>query len=447
MRRFISSAFRIATTAGAPPKIRNVELRKSSVLSWAPSGWLIDQEIKTVATSFHVIGVPSEFRAVRIAFANDTPNSFRVKGVIVSASASAGDFANPIPKNGWRRITFASNGQPSDEIMEDPAAPGGIDVQGSRTCSSPIPEWTWSDWVPLSSIFDPNDEHNQCTVMVRVLLEANQVIVQPNGSFHGYFAEPKINLGYEYGAGWLPIDCVNENLELREDLIKLASFGRARATIACFQFLTLKPGYTIMTTGDSHQQGTSTTTQFMNFVLRSILELGAKHANRIPFGYVSCAVGGSTSEAAFSRLKRLVPIIKPSLVVLPGWIYNDEKDGINADVAIIRTFAARLMMAAETCRRHGGEPLFTTPLPRDAESMGSSQMEGWMEIREKIMNLRTVGLPVLDGASLVGALDYSGHLTGTYLPESSDDSVHPNDKGHAMIATELTRLLSRTYQL
>jgi hypothetical protein len=255
--------------------------------------------VPSLATSFHVVTCPDDFYAVRMGFANISRCPYEIARAIASPSAEPGDFANPVPDGQWVPFTFAHGGADIDHVVASPEAPTKIVVAGtpprSAICEVPIPQWTWTDWVPVASRPRRDAPGAPRLLMVRLLVPGDSRITQPNGGFEGYFASPAVNHGFEHGAGWIPYDFVTEP-DVPVGNLAAASFGIARSTVACVQFATSNRGIVGMAVGDSHHQGTSTSTQFMNFLLRSVTQIGAAYVGRIPFGYVSAAVGGAKSD-------------------------------------------------------------------------------------------------------------------------------------------------------
>jgi hypothetical protein len=176
--------------------------------------------------------------------------------------------------------------------------------------------------------------------------------------------------------------------------------------------------------------------------LRSTTTLGARHLGDIPFGYWSTAQGGINSQHFFASLTNVLAVARPSFVVLPGWTFNDVTGNVHADRAAVDSFFARLLMAAETCVSHGAAPIFLTPFPRDPGAMVPAQIEPWRDMRTWILALREAAGIVIDATPILGHVS-DGQLDGTFLPEYSDDQIHPNDLGHAAIADKLTPIIER----
>ena len=66
----------------------------------------------------------------------------------------------------------------------------------------------------------------------------------------------------------------------------------------------------------------------------------------------------------------------------------------------------------------------------------------WRALGDSIRSLRKNGATVVDAASIL-ARQSNGVMDGTYLPEYTDDNVHPNNAGHAAIAAALTTIIER----
>ena len=252
-----------------------------------------------------------------------------------------------------------------------------------------------------------------------------------------------MNRGFDYVVGHVPADVVTVPQPI---FAPAACLGRSNPPISCVQFLTVNEGIVGMTTGDSHHQGTGTTSQFYNYLLQATVQLGARHVGRIPFGYWSTARGGANSGQFFPSLAQVLPIAMPSFVVLPGWTYNEMNGNTHADQAATDLFFSRLMMAAEACSRIGAIPIFLTPFPRDAGGMTSVQVGPWRKLYQLIMGLRETGALVVDATTLFGNRA-DGQLDGTYLPDCTYDNAHPNDDAHAKLAKAMIQMIEDLFGL
>jgi hypothetical protein len=415
--------------------------RRTRRISWAPSGWLVSGTTTSINTDLLTLTCPDDFVAIRVGFTNIKPSPYAVTKVIASASPTFGDYVNPTGDVQWTPLTFANAGTATDSIVGAIDAPTSIIVRGNgpdpATGRTDLPCWTWTDWTPLRSLPRTDLPAAPRAVMIRVLLPTNCQHTRPNGGFLEYHNLPVMNQGFDYVSGHVPADVVTTPQPVSAPACCL---GQSSPPVSCVQFLTVNEGIVGMTTGDSHHQGTSTTTQFWNYLLQATVKLGARHIGRIPFGYWSTAKGGADSGWFFPSLVQALPVAKPSFVVLPGWSYNEMNGNKRADQDATNVFFARLMMAAENCADAGAIPIFLTPFPRDPGGMTPVQVGPWRKLRDSIIALRETGAIVLDATSLFGRQS-DGHLDGTYLPEFSDDHVHPNDTGHSVVAENLVRLM------
>lgn len=368
-------------------------------------------------------------------------NLIQILKVIAAPSSTLGDYVNPTGDVGWRRLTFENGGAPRDTIVTNSDGPAAVTVFGARrnpqTGGSYEPQWTWTDWTPLTSVPRSDVPDAPRIVMIRVLFPSKCTHTRPNGGFLEYHQRQDINQGFAYVAGHVPADFVTYPHVIPA---VTAVLGHSNAPVSCVQFLTRKPGIVGMTTGDSHHQGTSTTSQFWNYLLRSVTNIGRHHVGHVPFGYWSTAQGGANSGLFFSALENVIPVARPSFVVLPGWTYNDVSDDVHANQAAVDVFFARLLMTAEKCTQHGATPIFLTPFPRDPGCMSSTQVQPWLKLRDAILALRDFGAIVVDATPLLGSCT-DGSLDGMYRTEYSDDSMHPNDFGHAILANKLSPII------
>lgn len=240
-------------------------------------------------------------------------------------------------------------------------------------------------------------------------------------------------MGYDYFCGGLnngkdrtDFAAVNASLLPPNTLIN-GSFACA------VQFLTAHPGIIGMTTGDSHQQGTTTSGAFNGFLAQLTVSLGRETIGSIPMSWVNCAVGGSVSQQFFPYLQALIGHVNPSYVVLPGWTANETIGDVKADGACCDLFFGRLLQTVDVVRLNGAVPIWLTPFPRNAAFMTPDRLMPWRDLRQSILELRRAGEIVVDATAVLGHVT-AGQFDGTYLPELTDDGIHPNDEGHAAVA-------------
>jgi len=390
--------------------------RRSSRLSWAPSGWLLKHPVADISpgTQMLTLGCPAAFCAVRLGFANISSTPFVIKRAIAAPSTTFSDYCNPTGDTKWTSLTFVNEGADSDRIVTTIDAPTEIVVRGNApdqaTGETSAPRWTWTDWVPLSSLPRADAANGVSVLMIRTLLEGNQTLTMPNGTFAAFMGQPELNKGFDYCAGWYPHDAVTTTTDINTHLAHLQVNGTA---VACVQFLTHAPGFTGLIAGDSHQQGTSTTTQFANLLFRSILSIGAENIGSTPFGYWSTAFGGATTNQIFLACNRVIKQVKPAFAVLPGWTFNDYSDAGSSDAFAGNSFLSHLIQSASLCRDAGTVPIFLTPFPRDKWNMTGPRVKHWLSLRRTILEMEATGAVVIDATKILGMVT-NGQFDGTY---------------------------------
>jgi hypothetical protein len=413
-------------------------------LTWAPSA-IIDtfalQEGAPPYTQCLAVGCPDDFCAVRVGLPNVTETPYRILRLAACASDTWNDYVNPTGPSEWTPLTFVHNGHDTDAIVslendkfEIDVAPRNPDLSAGETY---VPRWTWSDWRPIQSVARTDEAGGVRVLMLRMALPHGQTITYASSGFLGYTGRPDIHLGFDYATGKWRGDCATIPGFIDPSF---AAIGQGVNSMACIQFLTSRPGVTGIVTGDSHHAGTSATAQLLSFALRATLSAGAGAVGKVPLGYLTCATGGARSGNFFARLQNLLPAVRPGFVILPGWTYNDTVNDIAATEAACAIFFARLLMAADEVSATGAIPIFMTPFPRDRGSMTAAVLGPWRRIRDDILAMRLSGAIVVDATSVLGATQ-DGVFDGTYLPQFTNDQVHPNDAGHAAIAERLRPLL------
>jgi len=332
---------------------------------------------------------------------NTPPDPYTVQRVIAAASSTVGDFVNPPGDAAWTTFTFAGGGRPSDRVVDAAGAPTIVTVHGRSAQSDLDPgvaAWTWTDWAPIRSLERTDCPGSPPVLMLRVLFPAGTRSVRPNGSFAEYYLDAAANGGLTYVAGHAPRDAVTSTQQLSGAACVL---GNWFSPIACVQFLTARAGVVCMTTGDSHHQGTGTATQFGNYLLKAVAQLVPAVSGRMPIGYWSTARGGADSAYFFDALASVLDVAQPGFVVLPGWSYNDTRNGVH-DLATADLFYARLLMAAELCWSRGARPVILTPFPRNRRSLGKTEMQAWLALRRRVVGLTSQGYAVVDAGGLLG---------------------------------------------
>ena len=426
------------------------EWKGSHRYSWMLNGWMADKFLTPDGggTEFVTIGVPDDFIAVRVGFANINRSPWVVRKVIACASASWNDLHNPIDSarvpriaGDWSTLTFQNRGCDRSSLVTAAGAPkeiiiaeNGADANSGETSN---PTWTFTDWVPCASIgADPAT--GMRVLMLRALVPSGQLVTYAHGMLAGFGANAAINKGYHHFIGGMKwnADLVSDppshvGSTITSDALEgnHIVYGQMMCLV---QVLTRNAGIVGMVCGDSHQAGTSAMGGANNFVVQSLLGTGQTAIGTRPFGVVCTAVGGVASQQIFPRMLALLHAVQPAFVILPGWTFNERDGEPHANERAESIFLARLLLAVDEVRSAGSVPILVTPFPRDAASIGPV-LNVWSRQRETLLAMRASGELVFDATPLLGEAR-SGQLTGTYRDGLSSDAVHPNDAGHATLA-------------
>ena len=437
------------------------DIRRSHRYSWMFTGWMVDRTLSEEegGTEFVTIGVPDDFVAVRVGFANINRDAWTVRDMVACASSRWGDFFTPWepghghrPPSAWSPVTFHNRGVDSATLVSRPEPASEIIVAGNKadpaTGDASNPAWTFTDWVPCQSVGE-DPATGMRVLMLRAFIPGGQTVTFTNGRLIEHTAAPLINRGYlhfvgglKHGADWvrnrepLPDPGITTSVIDGNHLVN----GQMMCLI---QVMTRHAGIVGMVVGDSHQSGTGTSTGFNNFVARTMLDLGEGTKGKFPMGLASVAAGGIASAQFFPRMSALLHAVRPSFVVLPGWSANDRDGEVSANEHAENMVFTRMLMALDEIRDAGATPVLMTPFPRDPLFMNQDVMKVWRQRRAEILSFRDQGLFVIDAAEVLGSAE-NGELTGHYSTGLTSDSIHPNDSGHDRLAILLKNHLCQT---
>ena len=422
--------------------------RRLRRITWSPNNSFHAATISGAGlfgTGALTVGCSDDFYAVRLGFANVASAPYTVGLTKVRSSKSWNDFVNPVGESPWTTVTSVHAGSDVDKIVDANDGPTSLVVRSNPNCASDgsgiVPSWSWTDWIPVRSA-SPDPTTNMRVLMIRHLIERGQTITYANGALDGLSGLDHTTNGFGTWTGGYNngTDHVTVPDRLDRNLAQLNRLTNG-SIVSAVQFATINGGIVGMTTGDSHQMGVGTKSSFNNFLYQAISAIGPKYVGRLPFGMVNCATGGATSRHFFDCLEALLPAVRPSFVVLPGWTFNDRSpSGDNADELANNNFVARLIKAADLCVLSGAVPIFLTPFPRNASNMTPTQVRPWLALRETILSQRNGGWAVIDGSEILGR-QVDARLDGTYISTFTDDDIHPNDAGHAAVAKALVPLI------
>jgi hypothetical protein len=414
--------------------------------TWSPSQWF--QTLVTpvgsglYGTCCICVGCPDDFYAVRLGFANISNSPYEIPVIKACPSSAWNDYVNPTGGANWVPLTFVNAGKDVDGVVTATGAPKTIVVAGNTadiaTGGTSSPAWTFTDWVNINNV-SPDAETAMRVLMIRFLVTNGATYTYAAGRLSGWTGNRPLNNGYDYFIGGYKFgaDQVTDPTIMDKSAAETNSPFDG-TPCAMVQFITAHDGLVGMSAGDSMAQGTSTSTQFSNYLAQLVIDLGKTNVGSVPMGWTNCAVGGLASEQIFARLQTIIKIVRPSFVILPTWTYNELNGSINADRIACNLYLARLFQTVDIVRAAGAVPILISPCPRDGKTMGSEQVAAW----KAVYDLMTTMAPdeiVIDISTVLT----DGQLAGVFPNDSiyTTDGVHPNDAGHALIASYIRPLL------
>lgn len=419
-------------------------LHQGRLISYMVSGWFDEQHLGAEAggTACYTIGIPDDFYAVRLGFANSTSQPWHLTRIIGASGPEFGDFVHPGGHPDWVQFYPAK----SSSVSVSPERDGSIAVAGLPPLGGAYTgalQWTWTDWSPIVSA--PAKKPSMLRpLFLRALIPSNQTVCYAVGQLRGLLGNSTVNQGFEVFVGGIKfdIDLTGDDKDGGPTVTWIDNQLVAGSMFPMVQVLTRHRGIVGLVAGDSHQQGTSTLEQFTGFSYRALVSAAMRYASDVPVGMVNTAVGGLTTLQMFGRFYELLDEVAPSYAVLPGWTYNDDGPEGRADRVAVQMFLAHLLRAVGACESRGVLPVICTPFPRDAERMGPAQLGPWRWIRERILEIGADDrVLVLDATSVLGHRE-AGKFSGTYSPTMSTDQAHPDNAGHDAVGRLLRAFLN-----
>ena len=422
-------------------------VQKSDRYTWAPNLWTQPKALPPAANGYthvYTCEVPDDFSAVRIGFLNMTKTGWTISKVIACASSSVNDYL--IPTGGAAPVTMTFNAGGTDDEKIYNNGPGKISVAGNSADTSSgvadIAKVTWTDWVPLTSL--PADPTTKMRVaMFRALVPGGQNVTFVNGTWRGYAGwnggSIAINKGYDLFMGGLNnIDHVTAPFTDTNWRANYIANNPVNGTIfAILQFKTRNQGYTLVQVGESKFEGTTTTSQMWNWLMRSVGTLGSQHVGQVPIGYCDAAVGGYDSAHAFGLSRELLPALKASIVNVCGYNGNDNDMGLGyTDIASQKLQFTRTMAFVDLVRAQGGDPILVSPLPytqSGASPRNGNTVPPFQTAFSEWKSMAAAGkFTTFDAYAVLGADEKA--VSPNYLDHKfSNDGNHPNDAGHEQL--------------
>ena len=428
-----------ASAADEQPDNRaSKQLSRRTLVTWLPNSFLM-KSLAPAGTFCLTTGCSSDFRRVRVGMPSLGPAPFAFDRIAIRASDSWNDYFNPI---GTGQVCMLRAAPAVRDLDMDRDAEGQILVSSGpnrENDSRPlVAKWTWTEWVDIAS-GAPDPATDMRVLMVRGHSSSPQPLTFANGQFEDHRNRPDITCGFEHWIGG-----INNGRDLTDfsymDAATLLSNNPVNGTpFAAVQFDTLVAGIVGYTTGDSHQSGTTTQSQFNSFLIQYMSRLGQELVGLIPVGIATDACGGLRSDEFFAKTDALLDEVRPSFVVLPGCSYNDHV-GQESAAEVNAQFLLRLEGAARRAATTGATVMFLTPFPFGASRLTPELLASWRDCRAAIMARADLGEIVIDAAAILGTITH-GELDCSYRPDLTTDGIHPNDFGHAALADALDAAL------
>jgi lysophospholipase L1-like esterase len=181
-------------------------------------------------------------------------------------------------------------------------------------------------------------------------------------------------------------------------------------------------GLSVLGVGDSLTLGQTTTAWANSFGHQACTALSTPS---LPVYWANYGYGGQTSPVFFARAKLLIDDLRPDVLIIPSWSPNDAFSAANLTLSL-----AAAVMLADYAIRKGVVPIITTPMPNNTLNTASDAIR--LDLRDRVL--------ALAGSYIIADFDavVSDNATPARLLTAYDsgDHLHPNDAGHAALATQ-----------
>lgn len=424
-------------------------LRLTNRYTWLPRHWFLTQSNGTAGlwgTAVVAVGCSDDFEGVRIGFCNISEVDFVIPLAKACASDAWHDYANPTGSGEW--VTLAASSGDDSPGHGYKSACHVLTVAGNgpeRAAGFPnLPRWTWTDWASVRS-GEPDPATGMRVVIIRHLANAGESYTYAGGMFSQYRGNLEYNHGYDYAVGGY--NNGTDHVTIPDEMWGRAVLENSMVNgsmVAAIQLMTKRLGIVGMNCGDGQHSGTTTLSEFNNYLAQAMTSLGHRYVGKFPCSFVVCARSGAAGTDYFAWLKALLPTVQPSFVVLPGWedsVGLDPAEPVDGGV-----FFTELKSAIVTCASHGALPIVLTPFPIDALAAAPERKAAWDAARLAVLAMRIAGTIVIDAADILGN-QMNGLLDGTYKCDCTVDNLHPNDVGHAMLADALIAVIESLVDL
>lgn len=316
---------------------------------------------------------------------------------------------------------------------------GNILVSGSSSfnlaagTSGDAPSWTTTDWMNLPSMAR-TDGGTLPILIVRLFIPA----ANANRSAYDYAdlnlwtTESSVN-----GRVWRPRTQAVDGVTTLGNFTLAGSVANYGCHPVLIQYASRKTGATVLVIGDSIYEGADANSRHGWQFLAS----EAVSTTDFPIEICTLSIGGANSTTWRTRLTAAISSVKPDIVVMPGFEINDTSAPMTD--THIRTMRGNIAIALAACRENNATPIVGTGIPRNPTGTYGVDFGATDSLRQDLNEYWRAASDVLiaDFDSVIaGEIDADGQtLIATGM---TDDALHPNNAGHAVLATEFGKILS-----
>ncbi len=404
-RGFLAGATALAAFAGSGARGATATAPLRSDLSVGLGATGMNTTQVTALTTYQIaieLECPTEL--IRLGVANNIATAASLGGVCCCEASADAPFT-PLSGSEWRYLKFGGG---------TGGAPATVTIPGNavvHTGATNVPATLYSDWLPFRSTAPGRPVllfrvlvPPQTMAMSMVGWPSNSATVLPNYT-------PRVRL-----VNTVAGDFVTDPLQVPPtgQPAELAPFHvlRSRGTV---------PGIQIVVGGDSELGSWATFAQLCGLTLSTPEQ---------PIAVWDVAWASMPSATFWPVLQDAITQGQPSVSVIQGWTAND---GFNA--AAYANYLARVRRSVAYTQRIGGIPIVTTGMPRDL--YGTADLAGW----ESYNNALPTRLPQTTVFNLDTLVEDSSE-PGNWIPDLSNDGIHPNLEGDQVMAGGFQPLLT-----
>jgi hypothetical protein len=367
----------------------------------------------------------SDYDMVRLVYFNTTAASWAIPIAKVSPSSMIGDGHSPANAAGaadftmFQPITFNNAGlnvAPQDQAL-----------WGTGTTTFTIPanagpanrmQFWFSDWTRVSSLAR-TDGGTYPLLMVRQTDDATSTfhyVAFTRTTWNAAVPTRQIN-------PWL---VAGDKVTAPSVMTGAAQFNQL--PIAGIQYMTRRPGFSVLAVGESWTQGVNSSTNFDSFGLLSVLNLSTPDR---PISFWNQGWSGQLASDFWANGIAAFKASLPDVVLINGWSPNGGLTQAVAD-----DFWSRAMDFAHYAMKAGAVPVLWAGLPWYAitgpqETIRVNQLA-------RLQDAKSHGFAVLDFESLMGT-GASPNAIKPALLSLSVPQGHPNDAGYALMDSAVFR--------